>query len=540
MQRLCILIFSSLFAGAATPQSVELISVNGAGTDTGNGASGALNGFAPVISADGRFVAFTSRADDIGPADTNGVEDVYVRDRATATTELISQRAGGDDSGDGPSRNPSITADGRFVLYSSNAGDLVPNDTNSSTDIFLRDRERGTTELVSDRWDGSVSADDDSLYGILSADGSTAVFISAADDLVTMPTPAAFDYYARDLRRGVTELLTIDRTGTTGAASSPDLLLALALPSADGRYVVFTSDAEDLVAIPTAGFSNIYVRDRQASTTQLVSRRLDTSAGGNESSTSANISADGRYVAFVSTAADLVATDVNGAPDTFLAEVDTGMITLVSVDLAGNQSAQQGVFSSGAPTSFSPSGRFVAFSSLSDDIAPDDDNGQLDVFVFDRSTDRNRLISRNVDGASADGASIVPSFSSFDASGRYVVFNSIGTDLTSDLDLNDAFDGFVFDLRTGEALLATLAVGGHESSDTGGSVAGLSADGSALVLFSDATNLAVEDNNDAEDTYVFLVPVERLLPIPTLRPAGLFAFLVALSIAGLLSLRRPD
>jgi Tol biopolymer transport system component len=491
-----------------------------------------------VVSANGRFVAFTSQANDLGANDTNGVEDVYLRDRIRGVTELISARLDGTGAGNSWARNPSISADGRFVLFSSAASDLAAIDTNERGDVFVRDRLLATTELVSISVGGEDSADNGSFSGLLSADGSTAVFISSANDLVPLPTPAPFDYYARHLRGGTTELLTINLSAAAGAMSSFELISGLALPSANGQRVVFVSDAEDLVEIPTSGLSNVYVRDRQTSTTHLVSRRANGDVGGNRASSAANISADGQFVAFISSASDLVTNDGNKAIDVFLYQIASGINTLASVVANGMGSAQQGIFSLGTPASIDRAGRRVAFTSLSDDLAPDDNNGLLDVFVFDRFTGRNRLISRNLEGKPGDGTSLLSSVSSFSADGRFLAFASAATDLTADRDVNGDFDVFVRDLVTGETVLASVAFNGGQTADPGGGLTSLSEDGSTLVLVSEAGNLIPQDSNGVEDTFVFRVPRTPVLPIPMLDPIGLFALLSALGIAGLIGLRR--
>jgi hypothetical protein len=288
--------------------ATELVSVNGNGTATGNADS---NG--PSISADGRFVAFTSLSSDLVPNDVNGVSDVFVRDRATSSTELLSVSSTGT-AGNAASSGASISADGRFVAYQSIANNLVANDTNAAADVFVRDRATSTTELVSVSSTGTAANGASSLASI-SADGRVVAFASSANNLVANDVNAVFDVFVRDRATSSTELVSVSSTGTAGDGSSGGV--GGVSISADGRVVAFGSAATNFTTNDTNGFPDVFVRDRSASVTTLVSVNSAGSGTGNTFSNSPAISADGSAVSFAGFASDLVPNDTNGATDVF-------------------------------------------------------------------------------------------------------------------------------------------------------------------------------------------------------------------------------
>jgi Ca2+-binding RTX toxin-like protein len=177
---------------AMSPSTVELVSVNKDGTDSGNGDSS----YYYSVSADGRFVAFQSDADDLVATDTNGTRDVFVRDLQSGVTILVSVNKDGTGSGNGSSNFPNISADGRYVAFTSRADDLVATDTNGTSDVFVRDLQHGTTTLVSFNKDGTSSGNSGSGGSVMSADGRIVVFTSIADDLVTTDTNGERDVFA--------------------------------------------------------------------------------------------------------------------------------------------------------------------------------------------------------------------------------------------------------------------------------------------------------------------------------------------------------
>jgi Tol biopolymer transport system component len=418
--------FVVLLCATLSAQVTERVSLS-----TG-GALGNDNSDQASISADGRYVAFASLATNLVAGDTNGVSDIFVRDRQTGTTVRASVATGGAQA-DGASYYPSISADGRYVAFLSHATNLVPGDTNGLEEIFVRDRQTGTTERVSVAT-GGAQADGFSFLPSISADGRYVAFSSTATNLVTGDTNHAEDVFVRDRQIGTTECVSLDSSGVQGNNSS--LVCAI---SADGRYVAFGSFATNLVAGDTNGANDIFVRDRQTGTTERVSVATG-GAQGNFGSQNPSISADGRYVAFTSDATNLVPGDTNGREDVFVHDRQAGTTERVSLDSGGAQGNDLSDFS----PSISADGRYVAFMSYATNLVPGDTNGVFDVFVRDRHAGTTERMSVATGGWQGNGTSELPSIS---ANGRYVAFESSATNLVPG-DSNGSFDIYVRDRDT--------------------------------------------------------------------------------------------
>jgi Tol biopolymer transport system component len=392
----------------------------------------------PSVSLDGRYVTFESGATNLVAGDTNGVWDIFVRDRNTGTTTLASKSSAGI-LGNSFSFWPSVSMDGRYVAFESLADNLVAGDTNGKWDIFVRDRQTGTTTLVS-KSSAGVEGDDTSGAPDLSMDSRYVAFSSDSTNLVAGDTNAVTDIFVRDRQTGTTTLVSRNSAGGEGdgASGTPDL-------STDGRYVAFHSNAANLVAGDTNAVTDIFVRDRQTGTTTRVSK---SSAGveGDHISINPRISADGRYVTFLSVATNLVSGDTNVKVDIFVRDRQTGTTYLVSKSSAG-------VLGDGdsEDPAISADGRYVAFPSASTNLVAGDTNAVNDIFVRDRQTGTTTLVSKSSAGVAGDGNSYNPSIS---ADGRYVVFGSDATNLVAG-DTNTAPDIFVRDRQTGTTYLVS-------------------------------------------------------------------------------------
>ncbi|HYC21145.1 MAG TPA: DUF4215 domain-containing protein [Candidatus Bathyarchaeia archaeon] len=349
--------------------TTERVSVDSNGVEA-NGRS--LN---PVISADGRYVAFVSQATNLVPGDTNGHFDVFVHDRVSGTTERVSVDSSGQ-QGNQDSLNPAISGDGRFVAFAS-ASAFVSGDTNGKFDVFVRDRVAQTTERVSVDSNG-IESNGQSLAPAISNDGTVVAFESDATNLVSGDNNAHKDVFVHDRTTGATYLVSVSSQGAAGDGDS----MAAAI-SADGRFVVFNSNATTFVPGDTNVRTDVFVRDRVNQTTESVSV-TPSGAQGNDMSGStdhAAISADGRFVAFTSMASDLVDDDTNFALDEFVRDRAAGVTVRVSVASDGSE-GNAGAVSSPA---ISADGRFVVFASSSSNLVPNDTNGAQDIFVHDRS-----------------------------------------------------------------------------------------------------------------------------------------------------------
>ena len=487
--------FGSLLA-ASTVGAAELVSVNSAGTDTGNSASNVA-----AISADGRFVALQSLATDLDAVtpDTNGTFDIYLRDLQTGTTTLVSVNSAGADSGNGSSSFPVISADGRFVAFRSRANDLDAEtpDTNGTFDIYLRDLQAGTTRLVSVNSAGIDSGNSISQFPVISADGLFVAFVSFASDLVTSDTNGTRDIYVRDLQAGTTRLVSVNDAGTDSGNSFSDIPVI----SADGLFVGFRSLASDLVITDTNGNTDIYVRDLQAGTTTLVSVNSAGTDSGNFFSRQGVISADGGFVAFVSGASDLVITDTNGNTDIYVRDLQAGTTTLVSVNSAGTDSGNSG---SDHPV-ISADGRFVAFRSLASnlDAVTPDTNVNTDIYLRDLQAGTTTLVSVNSVGT--DGGNGSSQFPVISADGRFVGFDGAASDLDAVTpDTNGTQDVYLRDLQAGTTTLMSVNSAGTDSGNSASQFKVISADGRFVEFVSFATDLdaMTPDTNGQADVFV--------------------------------------
>lgn len=421
------LIAGLCYVPTAAGQVLARVSVASTGAEGNQPSTGAS------MSSDARFVAFESAATNLIPGDVNDQSDVFVRDRLLGTTELITQNSQGQLANFGGEKGV-ISASGRFVAFSSWADDLVVNDANGWMDVFVRDRVLGTTECISLDVLGST-ANRISRNPALSGDGRFVAFESRATDLVSTPDVNAFleDVFVCDRTTGVIQLVSVDSSGTQGNSVSraPSI-------SADGRYVAFESAADNLVSNDTNGTTDVFVRDLGLGTTVRASIS-SAGSEADLASSKPFISADGRFVAFESMATNLAGLDANGNYDIYVHDMQTGLTVRGSVDSsglggvgdsfeprltpdgrllafasyahldAGDTNAEEDVFvrdmslgktlrvsvsSLGQQLDYSSifpalsaDGRTVAFTTVSRDVVPGDMNEADDVFVNKWSTD---------------------------------------------------------------------------------------------------------------------------------------------------------
>jgi hypothetical protein len=416
------------------------------------------------VSADGRYIAFASARPDLispfhWPLKYGVGSNVYVRDLQTGTTTLASINSSGNGPGNAPSSFPIISGDGRFVLFESGATDLGPTNTNGATQLYWRDLQLGITRLVTVSASGDGSSGTLSENYSLSADGRFVLFVLNATDLV----PAYEELYVRDMQTGTTTMVSVTPDGTArgnGSVNAAEI-------SDDGQFVVFGDTATNLTPGVSSQSENIYVRDLQKGTTSLVSINQAGTGEGNAESFLAphSLSSDGRFLAFVSEATDLVGPDQKGAAmagNLFVRDLQTGTTSLASVSGNGNSGSggQYGVFPN---ATMSGNGRYVAFESSAPNLVPGITTSGDNVFVRDLQTGITVLASVNTAGGGTDIANDSSNPPLLSDDGRYLIFTAGATDLVAGDAAGKGVQVYLRDLQK-----ATTVLVSHNLAGTGG------------------------------------------------------------------------
>jgi Tol biopolymer transport system component len=413
-------------AGAATEPSVVRVNVSSTGAEANDGLIDK-----PVLSADGRFVAFASGASNLVPGDTNGYYDIFLRDRAQGTTTRISVSSSGGQS-NGASFAPAISADGRYVAYDSYGSNLVSGD-GANSDVFLYDTVTRTTVKVSRSTNGG-SANGESAFASISADGRYVAYDSTASNIVSGDSNAHGDVFRFDRTTGQTVRVSLRNGGTqsgTGAGG-------LASMSADGSKIAFVSSSTDLVSGDTNGYTDVYVRDLVAGTTTRASLKSDGTQGFDDVE-DVSISADGTHVAF-NMGWNLVPEDKNWDQDVYVRDLTTGTTTWASAPAADSTApADSRGMSYGA--SLSGDGRYVAFTSFANDLLDGDLFPYQEVYLRDTADGSVTRIARNSAGLFGSASSYGPSVS---PDGAHIAFGAAADNLVA-LDSNNSDDVFVYE-----------------------------------------------------------------------------------------------
>jgi len=508
---LWLLLLVIVSSAPATAGRIELLSKKG--TPGPAKAVGATNGY--DLSADGRFVTFTSTSPNLvpGQSDGNNGADVFLWDRTSGERRLVSHRSGSAtvaSNGETLHRSPRISADGRWIAFCSLGTNLIPGQqtTRRTNNVYLFDRLTDTTTLVShSTFSPLLGGDSDSCEDLkLSSDGRYLVFVSGARDLIAPEgPPESHQVYLYD--RDIAQLTLVSHAAgnssqrANGRASVPSI-------SADGRWIVYESFATDLVAGLTDSHNaeDVFLFDRTTGLNVLV-----THASGSLTTTSNQgysfpvISADGAWVAYASDGSDLVAGQIdpgNYISDVFLWERTTGTARLVSH--TPGSTTTTGNSESHSPT-ISADGSWVAFSSLSTDLVAGatDGNGTNDIVLFDRSTGTNTLVSHA--GGSAATANGASGASLLSPDGSQVLFSSQATDLLPGVtDSNGASDLFTWNRATGSVTLVSHVQGSATSPGDKLTVTGAwSGDGLHVAFISSATSLTgAADTNEGTDVFL--------------------------------------
>jgi len=401
---------------AAAPGDIDACSTDATG-NFGNANSGwwAASPLASSVSADGRYVAFNSEATDLVPGDTNVFSDIFRKDLRTHEIVRCSTNAAGGETHNGPAMWPSISADGRYVAFLSAANDIVGASTLNRYHIYRKDLVTGATVRLSNGI-GGAEADNISYEASISADGRFVAFVSAATNLVPADTNGVTDIFRTDADTMAT--VRCSTTSAGGEAHGGNSLTPSI--SGSGRYVAFQSVSTDIFPGVTPTRSHVYRKDLN---TQLLDLCSSSEAGteANNDSERPSISGDGRFVAYDGPATNLVPNDTNGVWDVFRKDLLTKQVVRCSTTALEGQAD----INSGYP-SISASGRFVAFMSLANNLVPGDTNWVIDIYRKDLLTSQIVRCSITATGTEPNNASYYPAIS---ADGKYVVFQSYATNL---------------------------------------------------------------------------------------------------------------
>jgi len=401
---------------------------------------------------------------------------------AQSPTRVSVASDGGESNG--PNFFGAVSSNGRFVVFSSDATNLVPGDTNGKTDVFWHDRSTGETRRVSVNDDG-VEANGRSFAGGVSRDGRLVLFWSHATNLVGGDFNGVEDIFLHD-----TKLHTTTRLIAGGDGFEPNGSNRFPTMSEDGRFVAFESFATNIAPGDFNGRGDIYLLDRRTGQVRRVGQPPVGESNGD--SLRPQISPNGRFLAFESSASNLVPGDTNSTIDAFMVDVARGTLACASLNDAGIIGNAQ----SRGPL-VSNNGRFVTFLSLADNLVPGDTNLQGDSFVRDMRRGTTRRVSVDSNGIQGNGSSNV---GAIDPSGRFVAFGSLASNLVAG-DGNGVFDVFVHDLSRGTTVRVTTA---HDGGETDGNTNPIAFVGRTLFVGSVATNLVPGDTNGTDD--LFLIP----------------------------------
>ncbi|MDH5259121.1 MAG: hypothetical protein OEX07_13990, partial [Gammaproteobacteria bacterium] len=355
----------------------------------------------PALNIDGTKIAFVSHSGNL-VGDTKLQSNIYLKDTTSNTIVRVSVDNSGI-AGERASYGPTINGDGNKVVFYSSSENLVSSDGNGKPDVFLRDLKNNSTQLISVTKSG-VQGDAGSIEGVISADGNVVAFSSRATTLTGLSTNAKSQVYVKDLFTGDLEVVSINNSGDAGDQDSfsPSI-------SRDGRYISFASFANNLSSIFNFNQFDIYVYDRQTKKTELIT------ASANLHSGTPSISGDGRYVAFMTLADNLVSGDTVNTIDIVVYDRVTKIFKRVQ---APGEAPKGHSFS----PKISSDGRFVAFYSSATNLVSGDTNDRDDMFVFDLALNRVERVSVSATGAQSTNN--VDQFIALSGNGQAAAFGS--------------------------------------------------------------------------------------------------------------------
>jgi Domain of unknown function (DUF4347)/Calx-beta domain/FG-GAP-like repeat/WD40-like Beta Propeller Repeat len=466
------------------------------------GGNLAATSSATTVSGDGRYVVFSSRADNIVTLDSNGAEDVFLFDRTTQTYTLVSRNQGGTNAGNAASFNPVISRDGNFVAFTSRATNLsadtiTNNPTNTITNVFLWNRSTNTTQLLSQF--NSIAGNDNSSNALISETGNTVTFTSTARNLSSLTDNSSFTDIFVWRSGNPLALVTVNPNSGEPAAREPGNVVM----SANGNFIAFTT-TENFTPEDSNNRQDVFRYEVTSQAIELVSFNQNGLGSTTGLSERPSISDDGGRIAFASNASDLAPNDTNNSKDIFVWEVDpttsARTIRLVTLNAAGTASGRQTSGFGGADVGvISGDGRFVAFTSLMDDLVVGDTNQAQDVFLRDLTSNTTRIVSQAPGNVAANGTSSTPVIN---RTGTAIAYTSTANNLAAG-DTNGRADIFVYDGTANTTTLASRPAGNLTGVSVGGVSAApfLSADGNTILFNSGTSDLVPKDNNNAIDVF---------------------------------------
>ncbi len=441
------------------------VSTDASGAQISDGGSSAL------LSPDGTMIVFQTIAA-LDPSDTNASSDIYAKDLTTGAITWVSVTADGASSGG--STAALAAGKGYVAFHTSVAHD--PNDTNASTDIYVKNLTTGALELASTAANGTVGSASSSNASI-SANGRIVAFQTASTNLVAGDTNGATDIFVKNLDTGVVTVVSTTSAGAFANASAGITTSGGAL-SGDGNLVVFHTIAS-LVAADTNAGADVYMRNVTTGELTLVSRGTG-GGGGNGTSSVAQITADGTKIFFQSSASNMVSGDTNGVIDIFVYDVATGEITRVNVDASGAQA--NAASATGRPNS---DGSVFSFQSAASNLVDGDTNGIADTFIKNLATGAVTRVSVASGGTQGNANSFAGTVST---DGTKVVYGSAATNLVAN-DTNAAGDIFLY--SSGATASGDDVISGGSGNDTiygGGGNDRLAGQADNDILYGDAGN----------------------------------------------------
>jgi Tol biopolymer transport system component len=454
-------------------------------------AGGDGNSVASQISPDGRFVLFSSSANNLTGGDNSQFGlDVFLRDRASNTTALVSVNFSGTGGGNGNSIASQVSTNGQYVVFQSDASDLLPGDTNGASDIFVRDLQASSNILVSVAADGGW-ANGASTDPAMTPDGRYVAFVSAATNLVANDTNGISDVFVRDLLSGSTLLVSAGATGAVATFSAPVI-------TPDGRYVAYFSTANGLApGVPASSQGEVYVCDLISNVTIWASTNAANVVSNvlhlnNAPSYHPSISDDGRFISFKTGWANGVTSPGgSGIPKVIIFQFDSSNRTAAIISTNGFPAWQQADDVYGPE--MSPDGRFVVF------VATNRSSTCLTVQLWDALAGTNLDVSLAADGSfPTNSLSDTPAVS---PDGRYIVYLSNATNLTGNA-VARGFHIYLRDVLAGTNQLIDIDTNGVGSADLVNTIPTMSADGGFIAFESADSNLVAGDNNRAFDIFL--------------------------------------